>query len=114
MPTPETILKDEIKRAFKKVRADLYIPQDAQHRGVPDCIICLNGRSIRIELKASNKAPTPLQQRRLEAHAEAGGISGVYRKVDGTYKFESFGLAAASGYFPPDALVEYLDNITKE
>jgi hypothetical protein len=52
--------------------------QQVALRGIPDFIVCLNGRFIAIELKKSDKDhPDPLQEWTLDAISNAGGITFV-------------------------------------
>lgn len=54
---------------------DITVTQERGRKGVSDLVICLKGTSIRDELKINGKAPTRLQQLKLDRHARAGGLS---------------------------------------
>lgn len=54
--------------------------------GVPDLLLCCNGRFIAVELKAPNGKPSPLQLYTIEEIKKAGGIALVLYPTD----FEEF------------------------
>ena len=69
----QRVVKD-IKEVFGD-DVDILATQERGRIGVADLVICLKGTSIRNELKAEGRVPTPLQQLKLDRHARAGGLS---------------------------------------
>ena len=55
--------------------------------GVPDLLICCNGRFLGVELKASGGKPTDLQLHHLDQIRKAGGI-GILLYPKGFEKFK--------------------------
>ncbi len=51
-------------------------------RGVPDLIICANGKFIAVELKVGDNKPTPLQADYLQRIEQAGGQAHVVTTLD--------------------------------
>jgi hypothetical protein len=62
-------------RADWEHHIDILATQERGRKGVPDLIICLKGRSIKMELKVEGEQPTKLQRLKLEQHHIAGGLS---------------------------------------
>lgn len=85
MRTPEFYEKVEIKKYLDSIGAWHFSPYMAGFgkSGVPDIVVCLNGKFISIEVKREGKAPTPIQTRRMEEITKAGGIAiwGTAEKV---------------------------------
>lgn len=54
--------------------------------GVPDLLVCCNGRFLGVELKASNGRPSELQKYNIRRIEEAGGIGLILYPKD----FEDF------------------------
>ena len=85
MMTPEGREKKAIDKYLKSINAWYCCPTTFGFgpSGVPDRIVCLNGRLIGIEVKREGKKPTPIQERRMKAIREAGGIAvwGTAEKV---------------------------------
>ena len=77
--TPEGRFKERARRDLKTIpRLWFFKTQQVGLRGIPDFIICINGRFIGIELKASAKETAdPLQEYRLTKIREAGGLGFV-------------------------------------
>ena len=74
----EGTFKQRVVRELKEFYGediDILTTQERARKGVSDLVICLNGESIRLELKVDGERPTPLQQHRLNRHSKAGGYS---------------------------------------
>lgn len=74
----EAEVKERIKRLCRKYGAYFYmlVPTGYGKRGVPDFLICHNGRFIAVEAKrGSITKPSPHQQQELDAIAKAGGVA---------------------------------------
>lgn len=85
MKTPEAYEKAEICRYLDSIGAWYFKPMITGFgkSGVPDIIACYQGRFIAIEAKREGKAPTPIQDRRLnEIRALKGiGVAGTAKQV---------------------------------
>jgi len=81
MATPESKVKDAVKKMLKEYKAYQHWPVQTGY-GAPtlDCIACVAGLYIAIETKAPGKKPTPRQLLTMEEINNAGGITLV---VDG-------------------------------
>lgn len=77
MATPESRVKDKIKKILKELDVYFFMPIGGMYSkiGVPDIICCYKGCFIAIECKAGNNKPTALQERELRLIQEAGGYS---------------------------------------
>ena len=76
--TPEKKVKEKVKALCKQYGAYYAMPMGTGYgnAGIPDFLICNNGRFIAVETKATkDKKPTALQERNLAAIKEAGGIA---------------------------------------
>mgnify|MGYP003615764181 FL=1 len=51
-------------------------------RGVPDIIMCINGKFIAVELKVGNNKPTPLQEDYIAMINQANGSAYVLYSLD--------------------------------
>lgn len=82
--TPEGRVKEMIKRWCKKRGYWYFIPVSGGYgkHGIPDFIICAEGRFIGVEAKAPGGEPTARQQFVLNEINEAGGIAGVVATAD--------------------------------
>ena len=62
---------------------------EVQERGVPDLIVCANGRFIGVEIKAEHGKLAPLQRSHLDKILTSGGAVTVLRpsEFDGFKKF---------------------------
>ena len=87
MKTPESFEKAEICKYLDSIGAWYFKPMMTGFgkAGVPDIIVCLNGRFIGIEVKREGKEPTTIQDRRMQEIRLAGGqaIWGTAQKVIG-------------------------------
>lgn len=75
---PETKFQNKVLSDLKKLD-NLWVlkTQEKTRKGVPDLLICANGKFVAIELKAYKKNPDPLQQFELNCIAASGGASFV-------------------------------------
>ncbi len=91
MKTPESFEKAEICKYLDSIGAWYFKPMMTGFgkSGVPDIIVCLNGKFISIEVKREGKEPTPLQNKRMEEIKRAGGgaLWGTAERVVGALKF---------------------------
>jgi hypothetical protein len=91
MKTPESYEKAEICKYLDSIGAWYFKPMmmGFGKSGVPDIIVCLNGKFISIEVKREGKEPTPLQNKRMEEIKRAGGgaLWGTAERVVGALKF---------------------------
>jgi len=75
--TPEAKVKKKVVAILKEYKAYFFYPVTGGYgrSGVPDIIVCYNGRFIGIECKAGTNKPTPLQEKNLKDIQAAGGVS---------------------------------------
>ena len=85
----ESYLKNSVVTWIRKnfPGAWVYHPTDRFRAGIPDLLICINGRLFAIELKVKSNKPTKLQSYVLRRIREAGGVSGVCRSLDDVKQF---------------------------
>jgi hypothetical protein len=76
MATPESKLKQQVKKVLDKHGVWYYMPvQNGMGvTGIPDFICCDNGRLVGIETKAPGKHPTPNQIRIGDQITGHGGV----------------------------------------
>ena len=91
MSGPEKTFENKIKKYLKskgawyvKFFANAYTPS-----GIPDILVCLDGRFIAIEVKAENGEPSDLQEYNLKKIARAGGI-GILLYPSGFDNFKNY------------------------
>jgi len=60
----------------------LYKTADRWTSGIPDLILCIEGKFYAIELKVGKNKPTRIQAHALEKIKSAGGYSAVCRSID--------------------------------
>lgn len=77
MATPESKVKQKVKAILTRFNAWYCMPVGGLlgRAGIPDFIVCCNGRLIGIETKAGNGKPTALQKLTLQQIVDAGGLS---------------------------------------
>jgi Holliday junction resolvase len=79
--TPEGKVKAVLCKLLDAYSPDVYYFKPAANgygrAGIPDVIVCCNGRMIAVECKTRGNNPTPLQQRELTHIEAAGGITVV-------------------------------------
>lgn len=80
--TPENAVKSRCVEILKRYGAYYFYPVTGGYgrSGIPDIIVCFNGRFLGIECKAGTNKPTALQQREMEHIRKAGGATLVIRE----------------------------------
>ena len=75
--TPEAKTKAQIKRILDEQKAYFFMPVSfgMGRHGIPDFVVCLNGRFLAIEAKAGKGKTTALQEREMTRIRAAGGIA---------------------------------------
>lgn len=81
--TPESLVKKKVVAKLKAAGAYYFFP--ATHgmgrSGVPDIIVCINGRFLGIECKAGKNKPTALQEHEMACIRAAGGMTLVVNEA---------------------------------
>ena len=82
--TPEVKVKQRVTALLKAAGAYYFYPVTGGYgnSGVPDIVVCHNGRFIGIECKAGKNKPTKLQEKNLRDIAAAGGIALVINETN--------------------------------
>jgi Holliday junction resolvase len=82
--TPEAKVKLAVKKVLDELGIYHFSPYMAGmgRAGVPDIIACHKGRFVAIECKAGKGKTTALQDRELNAIADAGGYAFVARETN--------------------------------
>jgi hypothetical protein len=77
--TPEALVKKQIKAILNNAGAYYAMPIGIGYgnSGVPDFLVCHNGKFIAIEAKAKKNQPTALQLKNMDEIKDAGGIAVV-------------------------------------
>ena len=77
--TPEGKVKDKIKKYLKSKDIYYTMPFTAGYgaSGVPDILVCHQGKFIAIECKANGNKPTALQAEHMNRITQGGGIAVV-------------------------------------
>ncbi len=75
----EKQVKDKIKRLLKRKGIYYFMPIPLHNKGVPDFILCLEGRFIAIECKSEKRRVTPHQAQHLASIRDSGGEYRVVR-----------------------------------
>jgi len=77
--TPEVKVKDKVVKILKELGCYYFYPVTGGYggSGVPDIIVCHNGKFIGIECKAGKGKTTPLQDKNLRDIIAAGGTAVV-------------------------------------
>jgi len=75
--TPESKVKKAVKIMLDAQGAYYFFPATGGYgrSGVPDIIVCHQGRFIGIECKAGDNVPTALQERELQRIRDGGGYA---------------------------------------
>jgi Holliday junction resolvase len=73
--TPEAKIKHQVYKVLRKNGAYYFSPimNGYGKSGVPDIIVCYNGKFVGIECKVGKKKPTELQQKNLNEIESSGG-----------------------------------------
>lgn len=79
MLTPERKVKDKVKKALKELGAYYAMPATGGYgsSGVPDFLVCYQGRFIGLECKANGGKTTALQEKNLEDIRKNDGVAFV-------------------------------------
>jgi len=74
---PEVLVKKKIRAILDEFSAYYAMPIGTGYgnSGVPDFLVCCNGRFIGIEAKAGKNKPTALQQHNIDRIFDAGGYA---------------------------------------
>lgn len=82
--TPEVKVKQRVTALLKAAGAYYFYPVTGGYgnSGVPDIVVCHNGRFIGIECKAGKNKPTKLQEKNLRDIAAAGGTALVINETN--------------------------------
>jgi hypothetical protein len=74
---PEVLVKKKIRAILDEFSAYYAMPIGTGYgnSGVPDFLVCCNGRFIGIEAKAGTNKPTALQQHNIDRIFDAGGYA---------------------------------------
>jgi hypothetical protein len=85
--TPEVKVKKKIKQNLLDAGAYYAMPigMGMGNAGVPDFLICFQGRFIAVEAKAGKGKPTLLQLKHLKQIHEAGGLSLIINELNIEY-----------------------------
>ncbi|MFW6062212.1 MAG: VRR-NUC domain-containing protein [Planctomycetota bacterium] len=80
----ENGVKEAVKRRLKKRGAWWTMPHQRgfSQAGVPDILVCINGRFLAIETKYGKNRPTARQQQQLDRIETAGGTAVVINEND--------------------------------
>lgn len=87
MSTPESKVKDKIKKILKEHSVYYAMPMGTGYgnSGVPDFLCCVNGGFLAIEAKAGKGETTALQDKNLKEINAAGGYTLVIRETNIDY-----------------------------
>jgi hypothetical protein len=74
---PEALVKKKIRAILDEFEAYYAMPIGTGYgnSGVPDFLVCCNGRFIGIEAKAGTNKPTALQEHNMQKIFDAGGYA---------------------------------------
>ncbi len=89
MPWSETELKRRVIQFIKKQYPDAWIYKAADRftSGIPDLLLCKQGRFYAVELKVGRNDVTPIQEFVIRKIREAGGRVCVCRSVEEVREF---------------------------
>jgi Holliday junction resolvase len=81
---PEAKLQQKVVRYLKTLGSNVWYfkSSDRYTVGIPDLIICYNGRFIAIELKALKGVVSRIQSHQLSVIQRAGGESYICRTIE--------------------------------
>lgn len=82
--TPEALVKKRIRTFLEATGAYFAMPIGTGYgnSGVPDFLVCHNGRFVAIEAKAGKGKTTALQESHLSKIREAGGVAVVVNEAN--------------------------------
>lgn len=77
MATPESKVKAKVKKVLEQLGAYYAMPIGTGfgNAGVPDFLVCYQGRFIGIECKAGGNTPTKLQEYNMVRIWKSGGVA---------------------------------------
>lgn len=89
MPLSETQLKNKVIQFIRKQypAAWVYKAADRWTAGIPDLLLCIEGRFYAIELKVGKNGPTKIQRYVMGKIRSAGGKTSVCRSVEEVREF---------------------------
>lgn len=81
--TPEGKVKNKVVTLLKELGFWFCFPVAAGYgvRGIPDILICAQGRFIAVECKSGDNKPTALQEFQLAGIRRAGGVTFVVNEA---------------------------------
>ena len=84
MPLSETRLKNKVIQFIKREYPGVWVYKTADRwtSGIPDLLLCIEGRFYAIELKVGRNQPTKIQRYVIEKIRVSGGRAGVCRSVE--------------------------------
>ena len=82
--TPEGKVKKEVRKVLDKLNAYYAMPVTGGYgrQGVPDFLVCYQGKFFGIETKAGKGTTTALQELNLQKIRDAGGVALVVYEDD--------------------------------
>jgi Holliday junction resolvase len=78
----EQQIQKEIIKYLHGVGAYTFKTVNSNRAGIPDVIVCINGKFIAFEIKRPNGKATPLQELEIKKITQAKGIAKVVHSVD--------------------------------
>lgn len=73
---PETRFKQKVQKLLDLIPGLWRVKiQQKSLRGIPDMLVCINGRFIALELKVGKNKPDPLQEYTMRSITLAGGYA---------------------------------------
>lgn len=75
--TPEAKVKKKVVDTLKAWKVYYFYPVMSGYgsSGIPDIVVCCNGKFLAIECKAGSNKPTALQERNMQQIRDNGGIA---------------------------------------
>lgn len=75
--TPEAKVKKKVVDILKAWKVYYFYPVMSGYgsSGIPDIVVCCNGKFLAIECKAGDNKPTALQERNMQQIRDNGGIA---------------------------------------
>ena len=89
MPLSETRLKNKVIQFIKREYPGVWVYKAADRwtSGIPDLLLCIEGRFYAIELKVGRNQPTKIQRYVIEKIKASGGRAEVCHSVDEVREF---------------------------
>jgi len=84
MSTPETKVKQRVKKILEEYRVYCFMPATGGYgrSGIPDIVGCYKGVFFAVECKAGRGTTTALQEKELRKIREAGGTAFVINETN--------------------------------